>query len=166
MTAAQEAQSGQLKLQDDDPVYFELLLRYIYSQTWVHTVASTKTKYGANGRTRIDGWTTPIGVFALAAKYEVRGLGQCAAEQIPKAGAFGKTALEVDNGKLIVEEHYNQCTDIASAMGLKICDALIRGDGDFALSTCCDKLVRKYRNFAVDLVLAARDNQGSLVKLK
>jgi len=160
-----EAMSEAIDVHGDDPIYFELLLRYLYEHEWNIKVAETKNNGIAKTTFPADA-LTPIGVYALADKYDTEGLKKCAVEQMPSLSMWTypdrQPSTHVAQTREVIEAHYSQCVSIDCAMGRKICESIIQ-----ALSSACranetEALARKYPAMAADMYFAARNSGGKI----
>jgi hypothetical protein len=105
-------------------------------------------------------WRTCIGVTALADKYEVQGLGECAAKHM----ATQISDRYFDMHGEMVEAHYKQCIVPESVLGMQMCDIIAESEVQFALRPDCRTLAKKYPNFAVDLFTTYQRRGGRLTK--
>jgi len=70
----------------------------------------------------------PIAVHALADKYDVPALRECAAQQFSGNEVCGKKfgGLTTKEAQLIVEAHYSRCVKCDSALGRLICSYVVK----------------------------------------
>jgi hypothetical protein len=160
LTQQQEATDKIIKIHEDDPVYFELLLKFLYTHRWDQAIANKK---GPVAKTSLElKYSNPIGVGALAEKYDVPGLFECAAKQFPANDTCGSHERWVnrEKAKLMVEAHYSQCMVANPFLGRRICGYVLKTG--LVQRTDFSAMVEKYPNLAGDLYWAALDNDGKL----
>lgn len=162
---AQEASDRIIELHDDDPVYFEIMLKYCYTLEWE---ARPRGDLDFSDGFFENRFFTPIGVYALADKYDIPGMRVCAARAFPNPG---QGIYEVEFYKKIVKTHYEQCVQRACHMGCKIAALLIehsRYHNDrnsrqaFILSNDFEELAKTYPNLSTDLVFQCLKGDGRL----
>jgi hypothetical protein len=163
MCSVQEATSGVIELKDDDAVYFELVLYYIYEHEWNMTIAKQKTPPRSNKFANLT--LTPIGVYALADKYEVKGLKACAIDQMPSTARTPSLYLGdimILQAQEVVDAHYTQCVSGDCSMGRQICLSIIKLMPHVSKDTAMKALVKTHPAMGMDMYLAARENGGKL----
>lgn len=163
---AQEANSEIIELHDDDPVYFEVLLRYLYEHKWNTTVANRKV-HDYSPDTFPAKAFTPIGVYALADKYEVEELKACAVGQLPDprlrdSRAYAPGVSQSEQSCDVLEAHYSHCISPNCAMGRRLCHIVIRRRDGVAKEKGIEDLAVKYPALAADMYFAARENGGKI----
>ncbi|EAT76498.2 hypothetical protein SNOG_16126 [Parastagonospora nodorum SN15] len=135
------------------PVYFEVLLYYIYEHVWNATVAGKKNHKSVYSFGALS--LTPIGVYALADKYGVKGLKACAIDLMPQT-----TAGSVSSSGLALYAFL--CVSGGCGMGLHICLLIIKSMPRIVKDLEMEKLVAKHPAMGADMYLAARRNDGKL----
>jgi hypothetical protein len=162
---AQEASNPIIELHDDDPVYFEIMLKFCYTLEWE---ALPRGDLDFSDEFFENRFFAPIGVYALADKYDIPDMRVCAARAFPNPG---QGIYEIDVYKRIVGAHYEQCVDRTCQMGCKIAALLIehsRYHHDrnsrqaFILSEDFEKVAKKYPNLSTDLVFQCLKGDGRL----
>lgn len=112
----------------------------------------------------------PIGVYALADKYDIPGMHVCAAQAFPNPG---QGIYDIDLYKKIVGAHYEQCVDKSCPMDCKIAALLIehsryhhdrKNRQAFITSEEFEKLAKRYPNLSTDLVFQCLKGDGRLFR--
>jgi hypothetical protein len=103
----------------------------------------------------------PIGVHALADKYEVTGLAGHAAKAFGDSCAHWPCdckALGAEQSRQMVEAHYQHCAQVDSLMGKAISDYIIRVTNSFMHSDVFVTLIHEYPVLGADIFLALKRN--------
>jgi hypothetical protein len=162
LTSEQEATEKIITVHEDDPVYFELLLKFLYIQRWDQAIANKKGSESSPQPPLRSIFSNPIGVYALADKYDVPALMECAVSQFPIHEVCGNKIgmVKATEAILMVRAHYDQCIVANSALGRIICEYVIRTG--LIKATQFPGLANKYPHLLIDLFWVARDTGGKL----
>jgi hypothetical protein len=163
----QEAKSGVIELHDDDPIYFEILLRYLYEHKWNTTIADQKS-HGRHKDTFPAKALTPIGVYALADKYGVEELMACAVDRLahPVTPAcdywFAGRVAYLEQSRNVLEAHYSHCVKSNCPMGRRLCQIVIKYGERSAKDKVIEDLAVKSPALAADMYFAARESGSKI----
>ena len=153
----QEANEGVIILQDDDPVHFEVMLRYIYT---LRFEVPSKESWKADHHFQSQ-YLLPIGVFALADKYEVDELRRVAAAEFP-VPIYGSVRLVNKQAESLVEAHYSYCVRGDCLMGQAIARNLLSGAKEWIRSPQFKDILKRYPSLGGDVLLVAPLQTGKL----
>jgi hypothetical protein len=160
----QEAKSGVIHVHDDDPIYFEILLRYLYEHKW--DIATAQKKKAVKTWGSMSSLTlTAIGVYSLADKYEIEGLRACAIDQIPSPSSPSNPylgAATLSDMSEVINTHYSKCIQSNCAMGRKLCLSIIKWMPEIAKLDSFIDLAKADPNLAMDMYFAGCENSGKL----
>lgn len=162
----QEASSDKIDVHDDDPVYFEVFLRYLYDRKWHGATASKKEHNLGKNTGDLSKVLTAVGVYCLADKYDVDGLSALAIDQVSETARipvnnYSNYSLDT-NVTQLVRAHYNHCVKGDCGMDRKICRLIVKQASAEILKKEFADLVRRYPALAMDMFLTAHDNGGKL----
>ncbi|KAF2686968.1 POZ domain-containing protein [Lentithecium fluviatile CBS 122367] len=149
----QEATDRVIELQDDNPIHFEVMLKYMYTLKYEVPSMNELEKDAQFHQT----YLLPIGVYALADKYGVSELGTIATDRFPLEGSLIPT-----EGRRIVEAHYSKCVQADSVMGRVIARKLLRSCRTLITGSAFDDLVKRFPNLAADILLVCSRQSGRL----
>ncbi|KAF1939412.1 hypothetical protein EJ02DRAFT_457009 [Clathrospora elynae] len=150
-----EATEGVMKLHDDDPQHFEVLLKFIYSDKYDKDAITQLAADDKNKRVVI-----PIGVYAVADKYDVPKLYDPAAEDV-------ETLLhDTDVIEGAIHAHYKDKNSFDGPIGRLITSAAL-GNGCFTNAVEFENLMISYPMLAADVGLyVRRSGRSSLDNLR
>ncbi|KAF2799325.1 hypothetical protein K505DRAFT_294799 [Melanomma pulvis-pyrius CBS 109.77] len=141
-----------INLHGNDPVHFEIMLKYLYNLKWKDPAQGT---YDENPSFQIK-FMVPIGVYALANKYDIEKLRTCATQQFPDREPAGYYSN--DQYVQMIEAHYSQCIGKDCLMGRKIAALAVKSSKDFILHESFEEMVKKYPSLSVDIILQLFNN--------
>ncbi|CAA9961526.1 BTB-POZ domain-containing protein [Pyrenophora teres f. maculata] len=149
MGSFKEASEDSMDIHDDNPDHFEAMLRYIYTDEYEPPLNASAFEMG---------FLFPIGVYILADKYDVEGLGEEAADY------FGCGKRECSDGTCnhtptpleavsMIRAYYETCSVADSEMGVCISAFVLRHMKIFLGQPLFRDLSLQYPMFATDVLL-------------
>jgi len=149
----QEASEGIMELHEDDPEHFEFLLKFIYTGAYnKHDIAKLAGS-GSNKRILV-----PIGMHAIADKYDVAKLYEPAAEDVKAV------LMEASKGQDIlitaIRAHYSTEVNVDGAMGRLITSVVFEKHQDFVRTKDFEQLLLAHPTFAADVALNSQRNNA------
>ncbi|KAF2123120.1 BTB/POZ protein [Lophiotrema nucula] len=139
-----EASHPTIEVHDDNPNRFAIMLEHLYTLQYSNKDSSYTVHSGC---------LVPIGVYALADKYDIPTLKALAAQE------FGKNSpslIMTSDVEQIVKSHYQHLIEVNGELGKVITAFLVakRSSCNW-MSTHFIKLVKEYPNFGADMALYA-----------
>lgn len=157
----QEASEGVMELHEDDPEHFEFLLKFMYTGAYNrHEIA----KFAGDDKTKRV--LVPIGIHAIADKYDVAKLYEPAAEDVK--AVFMEASKGQDMLITAIRAHYGTEVNVDGAMGRLLTSVVFEKHQDLVQKKAFEQLLLSYPTFAADAALhSQRSNtlgEGALVK--
>ncbi|KAF2643831.1 hypothetical protein P280DRAFT_546719 [Massarina eburnea CBS 473.64] len=143
----QEATDNTMELHDDDPDHFEFILKFIYTGCYDYEAVTQL----ANGDT-IKRGLTPVQIYVIADKYDVRRLYEPAMKEI-------ETILKAEPRydyvmlKAVIEEYYNSHGGGGSPLGLLISKVLLGHNHSFTETPDFENLLMRFSALGGDMAL-------------
>jgi len=155
----QEASEGIMELHEDDPEYFEFLLKFMYTGAYnKHEIAKLA------GDDKIKRVLVPIGVHAIADKYDVAKLYEPAAEDVK--AVLVEAAKDKEMLITAIHAHYGTEVNVDGAMGRLITSVVFEKHQDLVRTKDFEQLLLAHPSFAADVALnAQRNNALSVLKV-
>jgi len=147
----QEASEGIMELHEDDPEYFEFLLKFMYTGAYnKHEIAKLA------GDDKIKRVLVPIGVHAIADKYDVAKLYEPAAEDVK--AVLVEAAQDREMLITAIRAHYGTEVNVDGAMGRLITYVVLENHQDLLRTKDFEQLLLAHPTFAADVALNLQRN--------
>ncbi|KAH7091930.1 hypothetical protein FB567DRAFT_434637 [Paraphoma chrysanthemicola] len=149
-----EASESGIELHDDEPELYELLLKFIYCNEY-----DKDTIVKLAGDDKAKRVLIPIGVFAIADKYDVPKIYQPAANDV--RGILTSSDIEYSERiQTALHAHYGTCGSIDSAMGKTITTVILENYASRLPKSDFERWMMSYPMFAADVALAVHRDDG------
>jgi len=142
-----------MELHEDDPDHFEFFLKFIYTNEYdKHEIAKLA---GDDKGKRV---LVPIGVHAIADKYDVAKLYKPAAEDVK--AVLLEAVEEEDMLITAIQAHYGTEVNVDGAMGRLITDVVFDKHQGLLEIERFEQLLLAHSNFAADVALHSHRGKG------
>jgi len=150
-----------MELHEDDPEHFEFVLKFIYTGAYdKHEI----TKLAGDDKSKRV--LIPIGIHAVADKYDVAKLYNPAAEDVK--AVLMEAVKDQDMLTTAIQAHYGTEVNVDGAMGRLITSVVFEKHRDLAQTKAFEQLLLAYPTFAADTALHSQRNNtlggGALAK--
>lgn len=138
-----------MEIHDDDPDQFEFLLKFYYTYNYDESAIERMAGGDATKRRLV-----PIGIHALADKYDI----QCISNAI--ADDLRKLILDIDKESLrtLLDAHYATVAAADGPVGELLISHLLKGDRSFMHTTEYKQMLVSNPVFGADMALALERN--------
>ncbi|KAI4938792.1 uncharacterized protein J4E92_000073 [Alternaria infectoria] len=146
-----EASEGIMELHEDDPEHFEFLLKFMYTGAYnKHEIAKLA------GDDKIKRVLVPVGVHAIADKYDVAKLYEPAAEDVK--AVLVEAAQDREMLITAIRAHYGTEVNVDGAMGRLITSVVLENHQDLLRTKDFEQLLLAHPTFAADVALNLQRN--------
>jgi len=135
-----------MELHEDDPEHFEFVLKFIYTGAYNKHEITKLAGDDKNKRVLV-----PIGVHAIADKYDVAKLYKPAAEDVK--AVLLEAAKDQDMLITAINAHYGTEVNVDGAMGRLITSVVFEKHKDLVQTKAFEQLLLVYSTFAADVAL-------------
>jgi hypothetical protein len=142
-----EASATTIEVHDDDPVFFEWVLRFMYTNQY------DTTHLQENAKDVVEKALIPISIFTMADKYHIDALEKLAAQELRAIWAEIKDP-EYKAVVAVVEAYYELCTRAASAIGASIVGNVRASGRKFMQTKKFGEMLEQYPVFGADMSLS------------
>ena len=142
-----------MELHEDDPEYFEFLLKFIY--TGAYNKLEIAKLAGDDKSKRV---LIPIGIHAVADKYDIAKLYEPAAEDVK--AVLMEAVKDLDMLITAIRAHYGTEVNVDGAMGRLVTSVVFEKHGDFVRTKDFEGLLLAYPTFAADAALHSQRCNG------
>ncbi|KAE8833852.1 hypothetical protein PTNB85_03775 [Pyrenophora teres f. teres] len=157
MGSFKEASADSMDIHDDNPDHFEAMLRYIYTEKFELALDASAFEMS---------FLFSIGVYILADKYDVEGLGEEAVQHFGckewrcLEGTCDRTPTPPDAVSMI-QAYYETCNIADSKMGFRIAAFVLSHMKTFLRHPLFRNLILQYPMFATDILLSELFNDAT-----
>jgi hypothetical protein len=149
----QEASSEVAELHEDDPDYFEFMLKSIYTSDY-----DKKDIEELAGGAKTKRATIPIGIHQVADKYDISNICERAGEDIKGILEAAKDDIEILEH--VIHEYYAHAIDPDEPMGKSIVAVLLKIHQAFIKNSNFEDLLMSYPVFGADVALTLQRSKS------